>query len=123
MPTARNLAQAQYSALDADAFRGLFDELLSFAKLKLVLTMRDEFMDRLAQWLGAKQFNGSVYYIEPLEGEALRRVIEAPAAKVGMAVGPELVEAIVAESLGMRGSSFALPTGLRSITNVYSFAP
>ncbi|MCG6868545.1 MAG: SUMF1/EgtB/PvdO family nonheme iron enzyme [Gammaproteobacteria bacterium] len=88
----------------AEAFRPLFDAMLDWPKLRLALTLRDEFMDRLARWLGGRRFSESMVYLDPLDEAALRRVIETPADRVDVGVPPDLVQAVVSEARDMQGA-------------------
>ncbi|MEW8627228.1 MAG: SUMF1/EgtB/PvdO family nonheme iron enzyme [Candidatus Thiodiazotropha sp.] len=86
----------QTPAGTAGRFRELLKLLHQRQDLNLVLTLRDEFMRRLKNWMGGKLFDSSLVSLDPIEGEEhLRAIIAGPAKDKGVPVEPRLISALI----------------------------
>lgn len=102
----------------ANRFRELIDALRGNDALYLVLTLRSEFMPRLADWLRAELFEASLLVLDSIhDEERLRAIIVRPAAASGVAVQPELLAELLPAARDMAG---ALP--LLALTLAQLFA-
>ena len=89
----------------ATSFRGLIDAIRQGKGLKLVLTLRSEFMPQLMEWLGSEAFEASLLVLDPIRDDGrLRKIIEGPADKAGVAVQPELLAALLSAAREMAGA-------------------
>ncbi|PUB76292.1 MAG: hypothetical protein DBP03_04845 [gamma proteobacterium symbiont of Ctena orbiculata] len=89
----------------ASRFRELLEPLRQQQDLYLVLTLRDEFMHRLKNWMGGKLFDTSLVSLDPIEGkEQLCAIIARPAEDNGVPVEPQLMSALLKATQATKGA-------------------
>lgn len=101
----------------ARRFRTLLDSLLGIDTLHIVLTLRSEFTARLLEWLGEDLLRASLLVLGPITDEAaLRAIITAPAAALGVPVQPDLLATLLPAATAARG---ALPLISLTLERLY----
>jgi hypothetical protein len=89
----------------AGRFRELLEPLRQRQDLYLVLTLRDEFMHRLKNWMGGKLFDTSLVSLDPINGEEqLRAIVTRPAEDNGVPVEPRLISALLKATHATKGA-------------------
>ena len=89
----------------ADTFRTVFEALRQCERLRLLLTLRSEFMSRLMDWLGGEIFHSALLPLDPISDDArLRDIITGPANKAGVDVEPELLTELLPAARDLRGA-------------------
>ncbi|MCB1909750.1 MAG: SUMF1/EgtB/PvdO family nonheme iron enzyme [Rhodocyclaceae bacterium] len=99
-----------------DAFRPVFEALLRHQAIRLVVTLRVEFMAPWMQWLGGQAFARSLVPLDPIRDDArLRRIIEAPAEAVGVPVEPALLDELLPAARALAGALPLLALALQRL--------
>ncbi len=108
-----------FTACDRDAERGAFLEQLATAthdherRVVVLCALRADFYGRLGGYREfAELLSRSHVLVGPMEREALRDVIERPAARAGLDIEPRLVDALLGEVLEEPGGLPLLSTTL-----------
>ena len=84
--------------------------------LRVVLTLRSEFMHRLMEWLGGALFETSLAPLDPItQPDRLRAIIVRPAEENGVAVEPELVSTLLSASEATKGALPLVALTLRKL--------
>ncbi|BDI04975.1 SUMF1/EgtB/PvdO family nonheme iron enzyme [Sphaerotilus microaerophilus] len=95
----------QTDTAQADAFRPVFEALGQVPDVLRLLTLRSEFMGRLADWLPEGDFARSLVHLQPItQPERLRRLIRDPAERCGVAVERDVEESLVTAASTARGA-------------------
>jgi DNA-binding SARP family transcriptional activator/WD40 repeat protein len=93
-----------------DALLGLLDDGVV---ARCVVVVRGDHIGRLAEHAPlAERVGAAVELVPPLTDQELREVVRAPADVVGLAVEPELVDAVLSDVLGRAGALPLLSTAL-----------
>ena len=93
-----------------DTVQGLLDDGVV---VRCVVVVRGDHVGRLAEHAAfAERLGSALVLVPPLTEAELRDVVREPAAAVGLTVGDELVNAVVADVLGRPGALPLLSTAL-----------
>jgi WD40 repeat protein len=108
-----------FTACRSDAERAAFADTLARAatdpdgRAVVVVAVRADFYGRFAAYSGlAELLGGNQVLVGPMQASELRRAVELPAARVGLKVEPELVDALVDDVEGEPGALPLLSTAL-----------
>ena len=108
-----------FTACRSDAERSAFAEVLARAandpagRAVVVVALRADFYGRFAAYPGLAELLGAnQVLVGPMQASELRRAVELPAARAGLRVEPELVDALVDDVEGEPGALPLLSTAL-----------